>query len=63
MKEGLSIRAYARLKGVSHVTILRHIRDGAIRRAVLPDGKIDAEIADREIRGAVSKGPLARRDV
>lgn len=41
---GLSIRAYARQRGVSHVAVLRAIKQG---RVVLePDGKVDPVKAD-----------------
>jgi hypothetical protein len=41
---GLSIRAYARQRGVSHVAVLRAVKQG---RVVLePDGTIDAAKAD-----------------
>ena len=41
---GLSIRAYARQRGVSHVAVLRAIKQG---RVILePDGTVDAQKAD-----------------
>ena len=41
---GLSIRAYARQRGVSHVAVLRAVKQG---RVVLePDGTVDAAKAD-----------------
>ena len=41
---GLSIRAYARQRGVSHVAVLRAIKQG---RVILePDGTVDAAKAD-----------------
>ena len=41
---GLSIRAYARQRGVSHVAVLRAIKQG---RVILePDGSVDAAKAD-----------------
>ncbi|MBX3515561.1 MAG: hypothetical protein KF815_01290 [Rhodospirillales bacterium] len=43
MVEGVSVREFARKIGVSHVTVLRWLRDGYITRR--PDGLIDAEIA------------------
>ena len=42
---GLSIRAYARLRGVRHYTIQHAISTGLI--LPLPDGSIDPEQADR----------------
>jgi hypothetical protein len=41
---GLSIRAYARRRGVSHVAVLRAIKQGRVR--VEPDGTIDPANAD-----------------
>lgn len=46
MKMGISIRAYARHRGVSHVAVLRAIEYGRITRN--PDGTIDPEKADEE---------------
>lgn len=43
---GLSIRAYARHRGVSHVAVKKAIDAGRITREA--DGTIDAERADRE---------------
>jgi hypothetical protein len=41
---GLSIRAYARQRGVSHVAVLRAIKQGRV--PVEPDGMIDSAKAD-----------------
>ncbi len=41
---GLSIRAYARRRGVSHVAVLRAIKQGRV--PVEPDGTIDPAKAD-----------------
>jgi hypothetical protein len=41
---GLSIRAYARQRGVSHVAVLRAVKQG--RLVLEPDGTIDAAKAD-----------------
>ena len=41
---GLSIRAYARQRGVSHVAVLRAIKQGRVPQE--PDGTIDAAKAD-----------------
>ena len=43
---GLSIRAYARHRGVSHVAVKKAIDTGRI--TPLPDGTIDPEIADAQ---------------
>ena len=43
---GLSVRAYARAKGVSHTAIQKAVSAGRI--TPLPDGTIDPETADRE---------------
>lgn len=43
---GLSIRAYARHRGVSHVAVKKAIDTGRI--TPLPDGTIDAEAADAQ---------------
>lgn len=43
---GLSIRAYARQRGVSHVAVMKAIDTGRITR--LPDGTIDPDIADAQ---------------
>jgi len=47
MVEGVSVREFARMVGVSHVTVLRGLRDGYIVRR--PDGLIDAEIAAKTL--------------
>ena len=41
---GLSIRAYARQRGVSHVAVLRAVKQGRV--ALEPDGTVDAAKAD-----------------
>ncbi len=41
---GLSIRAYARQRGVSHVAVLRGVKQGRI--TLEPDGTVDAAKAD-----------------
>jgi hypothetical protein len=41
---GLSIRAYARQRGVSHVAVLKAVKQGRI--ALEPDGSVDAAKAD-----------------
>ena len=41
---GLSIRAYARQRGVSHVAVLRAIKQGRV--SLEPDGTVDAAKAD-----------------
>ena len=41
----MSVRAYARRRGVTHPAVLKAIRSGRIPR--LPDGTIDPEVADR----------------
>jgi hypothetical protein len=43
---GVSVRAYARRRGVSHVAVLKAIRTGRISRE--PDGTIDPAKADAE---------------
>ena len=42
----LSIRAYARHRGVVHSAVQKAVETGRIPR--LPDGRIDSEVADRE---------------
>jgi hypothetical protein len=42
----MSVSAYARHRGVSHVAVLKAAKTGRIHRR--PDGKIDSETADRE---------------
>lgn len=42
----MSIRAYARHRGISHPAVLRAIRDQRISQR--PDGKIDSEVADQQ---------------
>ena len=44
MSEGLSITAYARHRGVSHVAVLKAIKSGRIAKE--PDGSIDPAKAD-----------------
>ena len=43
---GLSIRAYARHRGVSHVAVKKAIDTGRISQ--LPDGTIDPVVADAQ---------------
>jgi hypothetical protein len=45
MPELLSIRGYARLRGVSHVAILKAVKAG---RITLVDGKVDPATADQQ---------------
>lgn len=45
----ISVRAYARLRDVSHTAVLKAIRDGRIR--TLADGRIDPVVADRDWDG------------
>lgn len=45
-KKGLSQRAYAKRRGVSHTAVQKAIADGRIK--VLPDGSIDPKKADKE---------------
>jgi len=42
----MSVRAYGRHRGVSHVAVLKALSSGRIRRGA--DGKIDSEAADRD---------------
>ena len=41
---GLSIRAYARQRGVSHVAVLKAVKQGRV--TLEPDGTVDAAKAD-----------------
>lgn len=43
---GLSRRAYARQRGCSEAAVRKAIADGRLKKAVLPDGSIDAHRAD-----------------
>jgi hypothetical protein len=51
---GLSIRAYARRRGVSHVAVLRAIKQGRV--PVEPDGTIDAARADASWQRSTDPG-------
>jgi hypothetical protein len=42
----MSVSAYGRHRGVSHVAVLKAIKTGRIHRE--PDGRIDSDVADRE---------------
>jgi hypothetical protein len=44
--EEISVRAYARRRGVSHVAVLKAIKSGRIARQA--NGKLDPEKADRQ---------------
>ena len=55
----LSIRAYGRHRGVSHVAVLRAIRSGRIHRN--PDGLIDADRAERDWAANTHPCPRAPR--
>ena len=61
---GLSIRAYARHRGVSHVAVLRAIKTGRVPAE--PDGTIDAAKADaawaRSTDPAKARKPKAKPD-
>ncbi len=61
---GLSIRAYARHRGVSHVAVLRAIKTGRVPAE--PDGTIDAAKADaawaRSTDPAKASKPKAKAD-
>lgn len=67
--KGLSVRAYALRRGVSHTAVQKAVRTGRITR--LPDGSVDAEAADRQwaantdetkSSNSVSGSPRHRRD-
>lgn len=45
-KQGISIREYARHRGVSHTAVIKAIDDKRI--TPLPDGSIDSEAADKQ---------------
>lgn len=69
MPQGLSIRAYARRRGVSHTAVQKAIRGGRITR--LADGSIDPAMADQQWaantdetkpRNSLSGDPRRRRD-
>jgi hypothetical protein len=68
-RQGLSARAYAQRRGVSHTAVGKAIRTGRI--ALLPDGSIDPAAADRQwaantdetkSSNSVSGSPRHRRD-
>ncbi len=44
----VSIRGYAKLRGVGESTVRAAIKRGALKKAITPEKKIDAEIADKE---------------
>jgi hypothetical protein len=54
---GLSIRAYARQRGVSHVAVLRAVKQGRV--ALEADGTVDAAKADASWQG--SSDPAQRK--
>jgi hypothetical protein len=53
MSELLSIRAYARLRGLSHVAVLKAARAG---RITLTDGKVDAAAVDQQWKANTNPG-------
>jgi hypothetical protein len=68
-RQGLSARAYAQRRGVSHTAVGKAIRTGRI--TLLPDGSIDPAAADRQwaantdetkSSNSVSGSPRHRRD-
>ncbi|AGC43265.1 hypothetical protein MYSTI_01934 [Myxococcus stipitatus DSM 14675] len=46
--EPLSIRAYAKHRGCSHVAVLKAIKRGRLVKSITPDKKVIPSIADRE---------------
>jgi hypothetical protein len=53
---GISRRAYARRRGVSEASIRKHIANGVLAPAVLPDDTIDPDHADRLLAETVTRG-------
>jgi len=53
MAELLSIRAYARLRGVSHVAVLKAVKAG---RITLTEGKIDSAVVDQQWKANTNPG-------
>ena len=49
---GISIRAYARMRGISDTAVRKAIRAGRITQ--LTDGTIDPEVADKEWQANMS---------
>jgi len=46
MSKGISIRAYAKRRGVSDKAVRKAIETGSIKAAQLPDKSIDLDLAD-----------------
>jgi len=53
---GISRRAYARRRGVSEASIRKHIANGVLAPAVMPDDSIDPDRADRLLAETVTRG-------
>lgn len=59
MSTGLSIRKAAAALGVNRKTVQRHIDNGTIADAILPDGSIDIDRARAILADTMTRGPLA----
>jgi len=54
---GVSRRQYALSRNVSEAAIRKHIASGTLAGAVLPNGNIDPDAADKLLAGSVTRGP------
>src|SRR5687768_14105582 len=60
---GLSRRAYARARGVDESTVREHVASGLLKPALLPDGSIDAALADALLAKGRTRGERTAPDL
>ncbi|MEO9229765.1 MAG: hypothetical protein ABI216_12600 [Devosia sp.] len=56
-KRGVSRRQYALSRNISEAAVRKQIGNGTLAKAVLIDGSIDANTADRLLAASVTRGP------
>lgn len=60
---GLSRRAYAKARGVDEKAVRLHIESGLLKPAILPDGSLNAGLADVLLSTGTVKGPASAPDL
>ena len=52
---GVSRRAYAKSRGISEAVVRKYLTQGKLTDALLPDGTLDAEKADRLLASSITR--------
>lgn len=56
-KQGVSRRQYAKTRNVSEAAIRKHIATGVLASAVMADGRLDPDAADKLLAASIMRGP------